>query len=68
MCKANDGAAYDGCNGLTSCAGQYCCVTDSKANKFCALQCVNDSNCGAAHCDPYSFASSSCGGPNACGP
>jgi hypothetical protein len=69
VCKANDGAPYDGCHGaLTSCGGAYCCVTDTNANEFCALPCANASNCGAAKCNAYSFANTTCSGPTACGP
>ncbi len=69
VCKANDGQPYDGCNGATTCAGsEYCCVEDNANNLFCASQCTNSTMCGAAHCNPYSFAHTTCGGPDACGP
>jgi hypothetical protein len=68
VCKANDGGRYNGCNGLTTCSNNLCCVTDGIANKFCASPCINDTQCGGAKCNPYNFSSSSCSGPNACGP
>ena len=68
VCKGNDGGLYNGCNGAQTCSGNTCCVTDAKANKFCANACINDSQCGGAHCNPYNFSSSSCAGPKACGP
>jgi hypothetical protein len=68
VCKANDGASYDGCNGLlTYCSDPYCCVTDGHGNDFCALPCVNSSNCGAASCVSYTFSKTTCSGPTACG-
>lgn len=68
VCKANNGGPYNGCNGLQTCAGNTCCVTDGSGNKFCANPCTNNSMCAPAQCNTYSFASSSCTGPKACGP
>ena len=70
ICVPNDGMPYNGCNGLlTSCrAPGTCCFTDAKANQFCASQCTNDSQCGAAACVTYSNANTTCGGMLGCGP
>jgi hypothetical protein len=69
VCVLNDGAAYHGCSGiLTSCAAAgTCCFTDAKANQFCASQCTNDSQCGAASCVTYSNANTTCSGMLGCG-
>lgn len=68
VCKNNDGGLYNGCNGLTTCSGNTCCVKDTNGNNFCANPCTNDSQCGAAHCNTYNFSGSTCSGPTACGP
>ena len=69
VCVQNDGAAYHGCSGLlTSCGSGLCCFTDAHANQFCASQCTNDSQCGAASCITYSNANTSCPGMLGCGP
>ncbi|MHB1843215.1 MAG: hypothetical protein ACYCWW_00090 [Deltaproteobacteria bacterium] len=68
ICKANDAAPYDCCTGFgNDCGSGFCCVADSSGNEFCASQCTNDSQCGAAHCDQFNFSHTSCGGPTACG-
>lgn len=68
VCVPNDGAPYHGCAGvLTSCASG-CCFTDKKDNQFCAAECLNDSQCGAASCNAYSNANTTCGGMLGCGP
>lgn len=68
VCKANTGGLYEGCNGVTTCSGNTCCVKDSNANRFCANACINASQCTGAKCNTYDFSRSSCGGPTACGP
>jgi hypothetical protein len=70
VCVPNDGMPYNGCNGLlTSCKGAgTCCFTDALANQFCASECTNDSQCGAAACVTYSNANTTCGGTLGCGP
>src|SRR5258708_10972616 len=68
ICKANEGASYTGCHGLTTCNWGHCCVADAQGNEFCAVQCLNSSTCGAARCNAYNFSFSSCSGPKACGP
>jgi hypothetical protein len=69
VCKPNDGAPYHGCMGaLTFCSTAHCCVTDANGNQFCSLACVNDSNCGAAHCRTLNFSATTCAGPLACAP
>jgi hypothetical protein len=71
VCKADDGNAYDCCTGaFTTCGTNYCCVTDSNGNEFCATQCTSSANCGAAHCDPFTFGTftTTCSGTTACGP
>jgi len=50
-CSLNDGAPYDGCNGLQRCAGNTCCVHDANGNNFCAVICGNGTMCtGGAQC------------------
>jgi hypothetical protein len=67
VCKANDGAPYDGC-GLF-CGGTSCCVRDAAGNKFCAEPCSSPSECTAgASCNSYDFSNSTCSGSTACGP
>jgi hypothetical protein len=71
ICKPNDGNAYDCCDGLfTDCSGNYCCVTDSNSNEFCALPCTTSSMCTPGHCDNFDFGTftTTCSGPTACGP
>jgi hypothetical protein len=71
VCKADDGNAYDCCTGVfTTCGTNYCCVTDTNGNEFCAAQCTSSSTCGSAHCDPFTFGTftTTCSGPTACGP
>jgi hypothetical protein len=53
---------------LASCPGSSCCIEDVNGNEFCAQPCNNSSTCGTATCNAYSFAHSSCPGPDACGP
>lgn len=72
ICKPNDGNAYDCCFGVFNTCGEgTCCVADSKGNKFCARQCLDNSHCGAARCEgfKFSFTSTTCSGQEtACGP
>jgi hypothetical protein len=69
VCKPNDGALYDGCNGLgTTCSGNGCCVQDTNGNYFCTTTCTNASMCGNAKCNTYDFNKTTCSGPTACGP
>jgi hypothetical protein len=69
ICKPNDGALYDGCNGTTTCSGSACCVADAAGNRFCATPCIDATTCGAAHCNTYDFSHSTCTGVTmACGP
>jgi hypothetical protein len=71
ICKANDGAPYDCCEGSTSCTGgtNNCCAIDSSGNYVCSAPCTNASNCGAAKCDTLTLAAfSSCSGTTFCGP
>lgn len=72
VCKANDGAAWHGCNGSVTCANGYDCWIDGSGNHFCARSCNNDSQCGnagvaccntQAKCDNAVF---SCGGAGGC--
>jgi hypothetical protein len=73
VCKQNDGKPYHCCNGLfTTCTSDgvtNCCVTDPKGNRICAQKCDSNFQCGSARCVPYTFGSTTtCFGPNACGP
>lgn len=69
ICVPNDGAAYHGCHGLlTTCSAPYCCFTDGNDNQFCATACVNDSQCGAAHCRSLSNANTTCSATMGCAP
>jgi hypothetical protein len=69
VCAPNDGAAYHGCHGfLTSCGSSYCCFTDTLGNQFCATSCLNDTQCGAAHCVPYDNSNTTCSTTLGCGP
>lgn len=68
ICKPNDGALYDGCNGSAACAGSGCCVADGSGNHFCATACTDNTTCGAATCNTYDFSPGTCAGPTACGP
>lgn len=69
VCKANDGAAYHCCNGLTTCTGSTCCGRDANGNNTCIAPCTNDSQCGASHCRTYTLpAFSTCATKLGCGP
>lgn len=68
ICVPNDGAAYHGCSGLTSCKGTDCCFIDAQANQFCVAPCLNDSQCGDAACVTYPSKASTCSGMMGCGP
>ena len=51
VCKKNDGALYDCCNGTQTC-NQGCCATSPASNgsDVCVTQCTTMSQCGAATC------------------
>src|SRR4029079_4132384 len=68
VCKANDGAPYNGCNGTVFCGSGTCCFRHEHGNLFCARQCANDSQCGAAHCRTYDNSNTICSGNRGCGP
>jgi hypothetical protein len=68
VCKFNDGKLYDGCNGAAVECAVGCCFEDSFQNLFCATECVNDSQCGAAKCQTYGNDHTLCSGTLGCGP
>jgi len=69
VCKQNDAAPYDCCNGiLNDCGNGFCCVADPQGNEFCSAECTSSAMCGAAQCNTYNFSHTTCGGPTACGP
>jgi hypothetical protein len=69
VCKQNDAAPYDCCNGiLNDCGNGFCCVADPQGNEFCSAECTSSAMCGAAQCSTYNFSHTTCGGPTACGP
>jgi len=64
ICVANDGAAYDGCNG-SSCSAGLCCLKASAGSTtlgdLCEKGCQNDSECdSSSHCQPLT--SGNCSG------
>jgi hypothetical protein len=68
ICKSNDGKPYDGCNGLTFCETGSCCYADKLGNKFCAVPCTADSQCGnMAKCIEYDASHTTCLGSLGCG-
>ncbi len=69
VCKANDAAPYDCCNGiLNDCGNGYCCVLDPQGNEFCSTPCTTSASCGGTQCNTYDFSHTTCSGPTACGP
>jgi hypothetical protein len=70
VCKGNTGEPYECCYGLfNDCGGNYCCISDSNNNEFCALPCSMNSMCSPGHCDSYDFGdTTTCSGSTACGP
>lgn len=68
VCVPNDGGAYHGCNGLTTCDGTDCCFIDAKKNQFCAAPCTTDNMCFGSKCLTFPSKASTCAGMMGCGP
>ena len=52
VCMPDDTKAYHCCTtNFKSCPGEeFCCISDTQGNQFCAQTCTANAQCGAAHC------------------